>query len=240
LLKQLQKLDGDARELQRRMEALNARVGEAARRVEAARAKVKTGGETRRAVRAEVDKKELELKSKEVRTQKLTVQLNSVRTNKEYATLEHEIAALKADASLLEDEMLLMLDRIDKDEAERREHEEQLKAAEEELQNLRQQVSQELASTQNQLQCLGSQRDALSGQVNPDLLSLYERLLRNKDGRAVVPTAPTGRDDRICVGCNMRLTSNTASLLMAADGLVRCHSCGRILYIQKEEQQAAG
>ena len=68
---------------------------------------------------------------------------------------------------------------------------------------------------------------------------LYERLLGTKDGQAVVRATRADADNRVCSGCFMRLTSNTTSLLMGAGEVVRCHSCGRMLYIDDEPEDRA-
>ncbi len=56
---------------------------------------------------------ELQLGSKEENIRKLQSQLHSLKTNKEYAAMLHEIEAAKADKSSFEDKILNLLEQMD-------------------------------------------------------------------------------------------------------------------------------
>src|SRR3989338_9524733 len=57
--------------------------------------------------------KEVDLASKETTMKKYNLQLMSVKTNKEYTSLQNEIEGLKADNSVLEEEILNFMEEID-------------------------------------------------------------------------------------------------------------------------------
>lgn len=186
-----------------------------------------------------MDRKELELKTKEQKVAQLTIQLNSIRTNKEYSALQHEIAGVKADASLLEDELLVILDETDKEEAARKEHETGLKQAEQDFARLQARSKEEDSLLDADLHKLHEQRQSTLNEVPGELRLLYERLLGTKDGQAVVRAMRADADNRVCSGCFMRLTSNTTNLLLGGGEVVRCYSCGRILYIDDGPEDQA-
>jgi len=191
---------------------------QAARRLEEAQ---RTGAEVQedlRAKRLEVDHLDLELKGHEEKIKRLTVQLNTVKTNKEYAALQHEIAGHKADASLLEDRMLALMEDMDRAEAARVRHESRLESERRKHDETREHVERETAALDAKIADLARRREALMGEINKELRDLYQGLLAKRDGRAMVRAAPLDGDNRSCSGCFMRLTSNTTSRLAPAPG----------------------
>jgi uncharacterized protein len=81
---------------------------------------------------------------------------------------------------------------------------------------------QRLEADQAELQ---AEREVLAGKAPEELLPLYERLMRSKDGMAIAPM-----HDGRCGGCHMRLIASTAIKVQAESEMVRCEDCGRILY----------
>jgi uncharacterized protein len=75
-----------------------------------------------------------------------------------------------------------------------------------------------------------AQRAEAMAALSPVHRELYERLRQKADGKAVV-----GARRGACEGCFMDLTSNTINQLMGGDELIRCHSCGRILYLVADD-----
>ena len=58
-------------------------------------------------------------------------------------------------------------------------------------------------------------------------MKVYERLLRNKKDRVVVPI-----ENRTCSGCHIVLTAQHENLVRKGERLVFCEHCSRILYWQ--------
>ena len=61
-------------------------------------------------------------------------------------------------------------------------------------------------------------------------LHIYERLLRNKKDRVVVPI-----ENRTCSGCHIVLTAQHENLVRKGENLVFCEHCSRIHYWQESE-----
>ncbi len=76
---------------------------------------------------------------------------------------------------------------------------------------------------------LQEQRKELAKTVDSEMLAIYERLLRNKKDRVVVPI-----ENRTCSGCHIVLTAQQENLVRKADALVFCEHCSRILYWPEE------
>ena len=86
-----------------------------------------------------------------------------------------------------------------------------------------------LASKRKQLlarreELLG-ERAALVAVVDPEVLPLYDRLMKTKNGSAVVHAG-----GGLCSGCHMKLVPTTLVKVLAALELVQCENCGRLLF----------
>ena len=170
--------------------------------------------------------KELDLSTAEAHVKKLQMQLFQVKTNKEYSAIQHEIDQAKADISLLEEEVLRLLDTIDR---VKQEHVRQLGRADHQRAVLQQEgvrVQQELKALDTQVQQFEAQRATVIPLVEPDSLALYERVLTNRDGLALVPIVKES-----CGGCNMVQPPQVINEAYLKARLVTCDSCNRILYV---------
>ena len=71
-----------------------------------------------------------------------------------------------------------------------------------------------------------NERKSLVSDLDEDLLSLYERLMKSKGGDALV-SAGTGQ----CSGFHMKLVPSTMISVQAKKDVTQCENCGSILYI---------
>jgi predicted nucleic acid-binding Zn-ribbon protein len=169
---------------------------------------------------------ELNIRSADDELQRLEARLNQVRTNAEFDAVKLQIKSTKDERSKNEEEVLALLDQIEsaKSEAAAREREaEQATRDHQEFlancETLRAERSGELAVAQKD-------RERASSGLAPDLLDLYDRLFRSREGLAVVSV-----ENLICQGCYTGITPNDEALLTAATTLVQCKFCSRIVYL---------
>lgn len=172
--------------------------------------------------------KELELSTAEARVKKLQMQLFQIKTNKEYSAMQREIDQGKADSSLLEEEILYVLERIDQIKHEHaqqiaRVNQQQAVLAQEEVR-----IQQALQAIEQQVQQLDAQRATLTPLVSAAPLDLYERILANRDGLALVPIVKES-----CGGCNMVQPPQVINEAHLKAKLATCDSCNRILYVDQ-------
>ena len=227
-LKRLQLLDGELFALRRQQEekprelkAVEAIVASQETRVKAAEAKLTTWQLAQK-------EKEVELQTKEGHVRKLQGQLFQVKTNKEYTAFQHEIEALKADNSLLEEAILKGFDAIEAAMKERQEEHRKLSDTQARLATERQRIERELAEITEQIGQLERQRQGVVPDVPPPSLSLYERVLRIREGVALVPLV-----NDACGGCHRRLPPQVINQVYLHADLVTCESCNRILYFDE-------
>lgn len=173
--------------------------------------------------------KELDLLTKEGNVKKFQLQLNQVKTNKEYAALEKEIEGLKADNSLLEEEIIRLLDELDSITELLGRDKEELDEESRKIQREKEDATRELEQVKQKLSELEDSRKAVVQEVDPLILPRYERVLKLRGGTAVVPI----RNDS-CQGCFMNLPPQVINLVCEANEWVVCEQCARILYVENE------
>jgi len=175
----------------------------------------------------EVDKRNLEgeAQTKRDAINRYKQQQLQTRKNEEYSALAHEIEAAEKNISAIEDRELDLMDEAETlkpavAEAEKIHHAEKAKI---------EQVLSSLADKKGNLDArileLKGDRAKLTEGIDEDVLERYERLFKTKQGSAVVPL-----EHEVCMGCHMKVTSQTAIEVKAQKSVVHCPQCGRMLY----------
>ncbi len=227
VLVELQKLDGQIYQFRRELNAKPAEI--AGLREEHARKNQGVQQAESRYKSLEVKRNQLEtdLGQKEQQTKKFQVQLYQVKTNKEYAALQLEIAGLKADQSVLEEEILKIMEEVDRAKSQMVAERAALKAEEATLSSRIGAVEQESERIKASMEQIKAGRAELIEKVEPRILGQYERILERKEGSALVPVRGNA-----CSGCNMVLPPQAINEIQMNTQLIPCESCARILYIE--------
>jgi len=172
---------------------------------------------------------ELELGSKEESIKKLQVQLYQLKTNKEYQTMLQQIADTKADASVIEDKILKLLDEIDKTKADSEQEKQRLQEEEKVFTAQKKKIEERIKEIEERLTQLEAQRNQIVPNVNQKILAQYERILRSRDGLAIVDVR-----DNSCQGCNMFVPPQVINLIKMYERIITCEVCNRMLYIDED------
>jgi uncharacterized protein len=172
--------------------------------------------------------KELELGTKEENAKKLQNQLYQLKTNKEYQAMLQQIDSAKADASVIEDKILEILDQFDKVKKESNLEKEKLQEEEKIFNNQNKQIEDRIKEIDSRLEQLEEQRKQVIPNIAPKILSQYERILKNRDGLAIVSVK-----DNSCLGCNMFVPPQVINLIKMYERIITCEICNRILYINE-------
>jgi len=169
--------------------------------------------------------KEMELKTKEDTIKKQQGQLYQVKTNQEYAVLEKEIGSQKADVSLLEEEIINLLDRIAEAKKNIALEKETLEAEKKRVQEEKKKIEEEKKKVESEYNDLNNKRKEFAEKVDKKILAQYERILHKKEGLAMVPVVGDA-----CGGCNMNLPPQVINEAKLMKNLVFCGNCARIIY----------
>lgn len=189
----------------------------------------KTSGDTLKKLELKNKEKEMELKIKEETIKKQQGQLFQIKTNKEYSALQREIESAKADNSIIEEEIIKLLDDID---AARKELEVNKKIYENEknaIEAEKKKMQDEKLKIEEELKIAESKRSEFVKGVDKTVLAKYEHILRGRNGLAIVPVIGDA-----CSGCNMNLPPQVVNEAKLMNDLIFCGNCSRILYCREE------
>ena len=202
------------------------KIAEHAAQSELLRAKVK-------AAQSAAGAAELDLKSREASLDKLRVQLNSAKTNKEYSALLREINTFKADGSRIEEEALKRMTAVDEAKKQAAEVEKQIESEQRRLAELVAQASAREKDLADQAAEIVRQRSLAASDVPADVLAQLDRLADAHEGEAMAPVIRPHpkRDEYNCGGCNMGVTLEQVNALSSRDDIQICNCCGRMLYL---------
>ena len=175
--------------------------------------------------------RELDLQAKEESVKKAQSDLYQLKSNKEYQAKLNEISSIKADVSIMDEEVLKVIEQIESREKELQE--EKAKVQEEEKKFLEQEstIKKEIADLDAQIKGLDDKRQGTAREVDPKIASKYEHMLKAKGGVAIVPV-----NSEHCGACNIKLTPQKINEIKMFEHLVTCESCQRLLYIPEDLQ----
>ena len=173
---------------------------------------------------------ELELASKEEGIKKSQIQLYQLKTNKEYQAMLKEIDGMKADASVIEDKILELLEKIDKSKSDIEQEQQRLKDEEKIFNEQKKNIDDRIKEIDERLAQLDAQRKQVTPQIDAKILSQYERILLNRDGLAIVSVK-----NNSCRGCNMFVPPQVINLIKMYERIITCEVCNRMLYIADED-----
>lgn len=156
---------------------------------------------------------------------KYRVQLESVKTNKEYQSLQNEIKVTREQISGTEDKLLELLEGVEKTRRsidERLGGLEQLKA---EVTRANEEARARLKDVEVQLVEVEEKRKRLIPTLSQPVRAGYKRLFERYQGGAFAVAA-----DGVCQGCYVNIPAKVVADLRSGSKLYRCESCGRFIF----------
>jgi hypothetical protein len=140
-----------------------------------------------------------------------------------------EIEKAKQEKSVLEDEVLVLMDQIDQANKVWKEKESSAKSIESGLQTQIATWEAKQKEFDAQAEQKSVEREGLVAALPAPLRESYERLRQNKRTNAVVPI----RNGQ-CTGCHMKVSPNLINEISRGKKLMACESCARIVYLEEE------
>ncbi|HZZ72986.1 MAG TPA: phospholipase [Pirellulales bacterium] len=181
-----------------------------------------------KAARIAIDQKQLTLKTNESRVNDLQAKLNAANSNREYQAFKDQIAADKMAKSVLEDEILEAMEKLNEFKTSVTVAEDQLKKSKDELQKSQLAVKEQEQLVQADIQRLEGQLHEVESALDADFLTVYRRIVAAKGEDAMAQV-----EGEFCGGCNQQLTANTISELRLARAIF-CKHCGRLIYLPSD------
>jgi len=147
-----------------------------------------------------------------------------IHNPKELANLQHETDMLKARRGQLEEKTLEIMSQVELTTRSVAAINSELKVLEAEWQSQQQKLSANLEQLKTILSNLKQKRQLLAAEIDPQTIEVYQTLKKHKG------TAVARVEQGICRGC--RISLPVTELQRTRSGkLVRCGSCGRILFL---------
>jgi predicted nucleic acid-binding Zn-ribbon protein len=179
----------------------------------------------------------LETKIQEItaKMKKLESQQGSVKKVEEFNALTQEMTALEREKINTEQKVSDIVDKRVAGEELLNKIKESLQTSEISSSSLENEIKESIKLINDEGNSLKTERDRLAKSANAEVLQIYERLLRNKKDRVVVPI-----ENRTCSGCHIALTAQHENIVRKGENLVFCEHCSRIHYWQPEEAAVEG
>ncbi len=148
-----------------------------------------------------------------------------IQIPKELQELQNEIASLKRLMISLEDKQLEAMMEVEEADAKLTLTNEELNVIQSNLIEHNAILNGEKSSLLSQIERLEAERKAVLPNIPAIDLGLYEQLRKSRNGVAVVKIA-----SKACTACGTTLTAAMIQSTQSSGQLVRCPTCGRILY----------
>jgi uncharacterized protein len=171
---------------------------------------------------------EMQIKEIQEKVAKLEAQQAAVKKMDEFNALTHEMTHMGRERSAVEQKLSDLMDKIAVEEDLLVTLKENLKSTDENSRVIEKEIRESIEKINEEGQGLLLQREELKKQVDSEMFKIYERLLKNKKDRVVVPI-----EQRTCSGCHIVLTPQHENLVRKGDRLIFCEHCSRILFWQE-------
>ena len=170
-------------------------------------------------------KMEGELEMEQERIKRSQLKLLEIKNNKEYQALLHEIEGGTERTSQQEEEIIVLLEKIDQTKANyvgtvERGRQENIQVEEETTK-----VKNMLAATEQDIVRNHQTREEIVRELDPELLKRYNTLKEKRNGIAVVLVKNEG-----CQGCYVNIPPQMYNEVQKHKEIILCPNCNRILY----------
>ncbi len=156
---------------------------------------------------------------------RLKDQLMSVKTNKEYTAMLHEIQAAEGQIRGEEDKILEVMEQIEILEKDLKGAEQEMLKKSAELKGHIRKSTESIPQLESELAKLREQRARMESQVGAELLSRYRRIAEVRKGVALAEAK-----DELCTACHVRIRPQMYADLLRTENIHACDSCSRILF----------
>lgn len=148
---------------------------------------------------------------------------------KVYETIMREIEVSRKSQSLYETEILKLMERIEKLEAEVGSQAPQIESRRTEIDRQIREWEASASAGKERLESLLAQRSPILNSLEKNARLEYDRLSRMKSGLALAEAR-----NYSCLACRMKIRPQVFNDIRRGDSIITCESCSRILYFKAE------
>ncbi len=176
-------------------------------------------------LRMAADQKQLQLKSGEDKVKDLRRKLNTAVSNREYQALLEQIAASEMTNSVLADEILEALEKVDAFQKNIAKAEVASAAAKQKAEQIRGEAAKQEPLLKADIARIEAELKQSEATLPDDIREMYRRVVRGKGEDALAMV-----ENQFCGGCNQQIPLNMLNRVMLGQP-VFCKTCGRLLYL---------
>jgi predicted nucleic acid-binding Zn-ribbon protein len=154
-----------------------------------------------------------------------------VKNNKEYQAMLKEIEIAESSRSEIENQIISLLEELDKLSVLVKKDEEILKQDRNKYEQEKKAIEDDLNAVDADVANWEQKRIDLQKNVPDDLLATYERVKKRNKGVGVTSVWKS-----VCNGCHMNIPPQLYNELQKSDELISCPNCSRIMYYQDMEK----
>ena len=180
------------------------------------------------ACKKSADEKNLQLRSNETKIQDLKGKLNLATSNREFDIIKGQIEADEMANSVLEDEILESLDKVDQAQVECGKFEEEVTAAKANRDKIAAEVAEAKPGLDANVAELEAEIAVVARPLPGEVKEHYTRAIKSFG-----PEAMAVVKDKICQSCHISI-SPQMQVELNSGKIVICRECSRILYIDEE------
>ncbi|MFH1081720.1 MAG: C4-type zinc ribbon domain-containing protein [Pseudomonadota bacterium] len=158
--------------------------------------------------------------------------LSEVKTNKEYQAMLKEIEITESKNSTIEDEILIIMDKLDQIKKQVKVKEKELDERRRDYESNKQRIEQELTDMDAEVASYLEKNLLMKEQIAPGLLKKYETIKTRSHGLAVVAVWK-----EICMGCHMNIPPQLYIELQKDIDIEYCPHCNRIIYWEDQNRK---
>lgn len=228
ILVKLQEIDG-------RILSILKRKREIPQKIQTIQSQVKEMEEDIRSKEALKDREKEKIRNLEKRAEEEKIKLDGykkrqyqVKTNEEYRAIVKEIEFSKQKLDVLEMDIIMAYDALEKKDKKLREEMESVKEKQKSLKKEMEELKEEYENIDNEIPIMEDEKKRMAVHIDDVLLKRYERLRKARNGIAVAVI-----EGPICSGCFAHIPPQHFAEVKRGDKLYTCESCGRFL-IYKE------
>jgi len=217
LLMQLKEVQDQLARGPRQIKARQARTAEAEQHLGVKEGELKEA-------RTNIDRKNLELRTKEAHLADLQGKLNQAASNREFDIIRGQMDADRAAKAVLEDEILEWLDRLDARQRDVTDAKKAIQDATEEVRRYATEFEQKAAELHTTEAQLRSEIEVAEKIIPTEIRVQYRRLIDTYGAEGMAST-----QNGVCNQCFVNLTSQN-KVQLNSGMLMFCSVCGRLLY----------
>jgi predicted nucleic acid-binding Zn-ribbon protein len=224
-LVELQRADSRLGELDRLRIELPRKIEEISHQIQAEQARFQKAQEHLEEMKALRRKKERDLEVETERIKKSQSRLFEIKTNKEYQALLKEIEQAKEANSVLEEEILLLMEEVDKAAEQLVSMQENLAEAESGLSGKREFTQSQLDGLETESIKWQKQRKEAAEKIDSGWIAHYDKIAQRNNGVAVVRV-----EGGTCQGCFLNIPPQLYNEILKSGHVAKCPFCMRFIF----------